>query len=393
MMYDFDAPIDRRGSYTLKWDEELEHYGEHILPFGTASMDFPCAKPILDAIKRVADNGQLGYPKIRDSYYTSIEEWLLRHGNWHICRDWLRQCVSIYPTCYIAIEMFTDPEDCIIIQPPVHSVFSRMIEANGRKVLYNPLVFDGNKYRMDLIGLNKIIAENPNAKMLWLCNPQNPIGKAWDYDELKELGEICVKNGIRILADEVYSGLTYPGKCYTPIASISKEISDVTLTALSASKTYNTTGSKHSFAVISNPEMRNNYDTWMTRMCLGYGKDTIGLAVTEAALRQCEDWREQLMVYISGTAKVIEDFLAQNIPDAKLVKADSTYFAWIDFGFLGFSRQESIDFFRKIAGVIVEPGEDFGPGGDGFIRMNIGCPRAMVIEGLRRIAAAIDLEK
>ncbi len=383
----FEQNLERDKINSLKWNYEIQRTGDpDLLCFGTADMDIRAPQPVLDAIVEVARIGHLGYPMIRPSYYDAIIHWQERLSGWKLQREWIDDNVGIYTSCYGIMNALTDPGDEIIIQSPVHYPFAAMIQANGRAVLLNPLVVEDGRYRMDL----KNLAQNltSRTRMLWLCNPHNPVGRAWDADELMELGEICLKNNILIMSDDVYCGLLYPGKKYTPMAALSPQLAQCTLTLWSTSKIYNTTGVRHSLVVCPNPDLMKKYRTMLQKQNLNYGKNIFGLAATEAAFKECDEWVKHLMVDVEEHHALAKAILEEGIPGASVGSMDATYVAWVDIRCLDIAAEDMGNFFEKEARVIVEPGHKFGKAGEGYFRMNLGTSRQRLTEGLHRIVTA-----
>ena len=384
----FHKEIDPSKVNRMKWEAEIERTGDRdLLCFGTADMDFPSAKPILDAIHKVADAGHLGYPFVQPGFYDAIINWQKRLGRWEIKPEWIATHVGVYPSSWAIIEALTEPGDEIIFQTPVHFCFDAVTRDNGRVPIYNPLVQRNGHFEMDYEHFEAAIT--PRTKIMWLCNPHNPVGRAWSREELEKLGEICLKNNIIIMSDDVYCGLLYPGKTYTPIASLSKELSMNTITCYSTSKIYNTTGVKQSFVVCENPELLEAYNLSLRKQNLNYGKNVFGLAVTEAAFNHCDDWVRELMDYVSENHNTTKKLLEDGIPGVVVGDAEATYFVWIDFRVLGLDRTAMENLFEKKARVIVEVGHKFGDVGEGFVRLNLACRREVLIEGMERIIKAV----
>ncbi len=383
----FEQALDRERISCLKWNHEIARTGDpDLLCFGTADMDIRAPEPVLAAICAVAEVGHLGYPMIRPSYYDAIIRWQKRLSGWEIQKEWIDDNVGIYTSCYGIIDALTEPGDEIIIQSPVHYPFAALTSINGRVPLVNPLVQRDGKYHMDLEGLASIIT--PRTRMLWLCNPHNPVGRAWTGDELRKLGEICLANDIVIMSDDVYCGLLYPGVQYTPIAALSDALAQITLTLWSTSKIYNTTGVRHSLVVCPNKDLLDKYRLTMQKQSLAYGKNIFGLAVTEAAFNECDEWVRRLMADVQEHHALAKTILEEGIPGVKVGDMEATYVAWVDARSLNLQPLDVIDFFEKKARVIVEPGHKFGDAGAGFFRMNLGTSQSRLMAGLERIVTA-----
>ena len=277
--------------------------------------------------------------------------------------------------------------DEIIIQTPVHFCFSSMIRDNHRTVVENPLKNVNGKYEIDFEHLESCFSKK--TKLLWICNPHNPVGRAWDREELLQIGELCLKHNVRILSDDVYCGLLYPGISYIPIASLSKEISDITITCYSTSKTYNTTGIKFSYVVIENLDLMVLYEGALRQLDLNYGINLMGLAVTEAAYNECDEWVRCLMEHVQNNEKVLKGFLEREIPEVSLIESEATYFAWLDCRKVTESSDKLADLLEQKAHIILESGEHLGTGGNGYIRINLACPRTTLMRGMERVKKMI----
>lgn len=386
----FDQEIDRSGMSTMKWEAEIERTGKKdLLCFGTADLDFLSPQPILDAIHQVANIGHLGYPYIKQSYYDAIINWSRRHGEWDIKKEWISNNVGIWPASWTIIDALTEPGDEIIFQVPVHFCFGAVTKESGRVAVLNPLIRKDGRFVMDFEGLEHCFTDK--TKLFWLCNPHNPVGRAWEREELERLSSICLRHGVKIISDDVYCGLLYPGIRYTPIATISKEVSMNTITCYSTSKTYNTTGDKHAFVVCENPEILEAYNNSLKKLNLNYGMNIFGLAITEAAYNCCDPWVTELMEYVRGNYMLIKNTIEKEMPLVRLAKAEATYFAWLDFGKLNLSRERLVDLIEREANISVEMGYKYGEAGEGFVRINMGCRRAVLQEGLNRIVNAYGM--
>ena len=294
---DFDSELDTEYLSRMKWEAEIEKKGDkNLLCFGTADMDYATAKPIREALNSVIKSSHFGYPYIKDSYYKSIIKWFDRKTGWRFNKDAIATNVGIYTSAWTVIDSISNPRDEIIFQPPVHFCFKELIENNGRKPIENPLVITDGEYTMNLDSLQEKVSER--TKAFWLCNPHNPVGRAWRKEELENIAEFCLKNDLKIMTDDVYCGLTYEEGSYIPIASLSKEISNITITLVSPSKTYNVTGIKHSYIICENQSMMQGYIESLKKLDLTYGMNIMGLAATEAAYNYCDLWTRNLMDYI-----------------------------------------------------------------------------------------------
>lgn len=387
MPYDFDTVLDRSQLSTMKWENEYERTGwSDLLCYGTADMDFRSAPPIVDALVRTAQNGHYGYPHRPAGYFDAIIGYYQRHFGWQIERSWINPSAGVYPSMAGIIEDLSSPGDEIIYQTPVHHVFKELIELNHRVPVANPLRNDDGQYTMDFDHLRSRIT--PKTKLLLLCSPHNPVGRNWTRSELATLIDICVAHNIIILADEVYCGLLFPGQRFTPIAAISPAAAQQTITFMSASKSFNLTGLKHSFTITKNPTHTAVCQNAARRVSLGYGVSQFGVVATEYAFRDCDDWSMALMTYIAANAQFVTQFCAAELPSVRVSVPEATFMLWLDFRALPLPHDSLHTFFEQQAHVLVVNGAALGPGGSGFIRLNIGAPRSVIAAGLERIAEA-----
>lgn len=369
----------------MKWDYEEERTGyDDLLSLGTADMDYRSPQPILDSIMEIARNGHLGYPYLSDAFYEAIQEHFMKQSSWKIDA---RKCVSanvgIYMAAWNVIDSLTAPGDKIVILTPVHFCFKQIISMNRRKVIECPLLLENNEYHIDFDGLRACLESG--VRMLWTCNPHNPVGRSWTADELGRLADLCVKNDVLIMSDDVYCDLLFPGVTYTPIASLSKEVSYRTVTLYSTSKSYNTTGLRFAYIVTENPQFFEQYQYSLAKCDLNYGVNLMGIAATIAAYTACKDWTEQLMERISSNHRMVREYFAAHIPNADVIRADSAYFAWIDMRRLNLESRQLAYQLEEEEHMIVENGELFGKGGKGFIRVNLGTSEENLKAGLKRL--------
>lgn len=371
----FSEDLHPEGLSRMKWEYEKERTGfDDIIALGTADMDFQSPEPILDAIRRVADRGHLGYPYTPDRYYRAIHDYLLRASGWDVdVRSCTLHNVGIYMSAYCFLDAMLEKGDEVVIFTPVHFWFRKMVEINGYKAICIPLVSEDGVFHMDKEAFEKSIT--PRTKMVWICNPHNPVGRAWSREELSGIADIALRHGLWILSDDVYCGLLNEGTRYTPIASLSKEVSDISFTMYSTSKSYNTTGLRYSFVITENPELLSRYRASMLKLDLTYGVNLIGIESTIAAYNECDQWLAELMRYIRGNYEYASSFIAANMPEIKAAKADSTYFMWLDIRAMGLDEDKVSEIFLNEGHIILENGKELGPGGEGHVRLNIATKR------------------
>ena len=389
MQYGFEEQLERSKLRTMKWEYEQERKkNQNLLCFGTAEMDFKAAPPILEAFQEVVERGHFGYPYKRESYYEAVIGWFQRHCGFEVKREWIANGVAIYPSFQALIEGLSQPGDEVVFQTPVHFIFQDIIRSLKRVPVENPLKIVQGRYEMDLDDLEKRITEK--TKLLILCNPHNPVGRAWTKNELGKLMDICIKNRVYVISDEVYFGLIYKGKTYTPLASVSKEASMNSVTCISPSKSYNLTGIKHSLVITENPDIMSRYKAELHKNNEFFGESIFGHAAVEAAFGKCDAWSEALMQYMEGNYRTVLEFVEKYMPEVHVFEPDATYFLWMDFHCLNLSEEEMTAFFEDEAEVEVSQGSTLGTDGSGYVRMNIATQRSLLLAGLERVKKAYD---
>lgn len=373
------------GLYRMKWEYEQEKNSyPDLLCFGTADMDYKSPEPLLTALHDVLNRGHLGYPMIPDRYYKAIHDWLKEKTGWDVdARCSVLQCAGIYMGASIVLSVLTKPQDMVTILTPVHFCYKEILKLNDRKVIECPLELAENGYRINYDRLEACLASG--SRLLWLCNPHNPIGHAWNREELEQIARLCLKYQVYILSDDVYCGLMFPGKSYIPIASLSREISRYTVTLYSTSKIYNTAGLRHACMLTENPEIHKQCLEYLTRLGMDYGQNIMGIEATIAALGACDTWLEYLMKQIAEAHGFLQTYVAENMPLCKVIPADSSYFAWIDLRALKVRPQMLSHLMEQEVHMTVENGYPLGKGGAGFIRFNLACSKEHLQEGAKRL--------
>lgn len=387
MRYDFDAVIDRRNTDSLKWDALGARFGNAgALPMWVADMDFPPPTAVREAICARATHGLYGYTLRPSGLNDAIVGWLGRRHDWEVKPEWLAYTPGVVPALALAVQAFSHPGDKVIVQPPVYHPFFAVIRDSGRQIVNNPLRFENGRYEMDFDGLERLF--DSRTKMLILCSPHNPVGRVWTRDELTRLAEACARHGVLVVSDEIHCDLALNGAKHVPLAAISEAIADSTVTCIAPSKTFNLAGLATSAVVIPNARLRRQFANAVEAVHVG-GNNAFGGLAWEVACREGEEWLDQLLEYLAGNLRFLTEFVAERIPDVKVVQPEGTYLVWLDCRGLGLPAPELKDFLTREAGVALNDGAMFGPGGEGFQRMNIACPRALLAEGLERIAAAV----
>ena len=386
--YDFDRVIDRHGTNALKLDALQARYGKaNLLPMWVADMDFATPPFITAALRARLEHPIFGYTQDPPGYYPSIVKWLHDVHQWRINPDWLCYIPGVVKGIGMALQVFTGKGDRVVIQPPVYHLFRMVIEANGRQAVNNPLTLVNGQYEMDFEQLEHTFSRQP-CSLFILCNPHNPGGTVWSRPTLVTLAALCAKYGVTVIADEIHADMTLYGHRHTPFATVSDEAAQHSITFGAPSKTFNMAGLVSSFAVTSNDTLRRRFYSWLKANELN--ESTIFAAIaTEAAYTHGHAWRLELLRYLEGNIDFAAQYLAAYIPAISPVKPQASFLLWLDCRALGLSQAALIDLFERKAGLALNEGAMFGPGGEGFMRMNIGTPRSIVAQALEQLAGAV----
>ena len=382
MRYDFDKICDRKNTCSLKWDCSASVYHtEGLLPMWIADMDFPAPHCVAEAIGKRNGHEIYGYPEsMPDSLKDAVAGWVLKRHGWKIEHRWLCYTPGVVSALSASVLAFTEPGDRIMIQPPVYPPFYNVIRGNGRIPVTNPLKTEAGRYVMDFDDMERKM--KTGVKMMILCSPHNPVGRVWTREEL------CVKNNVLLVSDEIHSDIVFNGHRHIPAASVSHEIEQKSVTCVAASKTFGVAGLTTSATIIPNPELSARFQNQLKCLGIEFG-NVFGIAAMEAAYRDGEEWLEQLLEYLSGNLRVLKDYFDTNIPQIKITEPEGTYLAWMDCRQLGMDSGELSAFMAEKAKVGLNDGATFGGEGEGFQRINIACPRAVIREGMRRIERAV----
>lgn len=387
MRYNFDEAPCRENTNCLKWDKREEVFGKtDVIPMWIADMDFTTPPFIIKALRERLDHEILGYSYRPDSYFEAFINWVSELHGWEISREWIEFSPGVVPALNLCTHAYTSPGDEIIIQPPVYPPFFGAVNDHGRKLVFNPLVDTEQGFRIDFEGLRKVIT--PKTRMLILSNPHNPVGRVWTLEELTELAEICHDRRIVILSDEIHSDLVLPGARHIPLASVSEKAASVTVTCMAPSKTFNLAGLSTSSMIIPDPGLMEKFRKTLVGLHLHLG-NIFGNVASEAAYTHGREWLEQLMNYIEGNVDLVINFCRERLPVIRPVRPEATYMIWLDCRAMERNSQELNRFFVEEAGVGMNEGSRFGPGGEGFMRMNLACPKATVVSALEQIENAI----
>ncbi|MFZ2340057.1 MAG: PatB family C-S lyase [Bacteroidales bacterium] len=388
MNWNFDEEIARERTNCVKFDLRKNVFGSaDVIPMWVADMDFRTPDFIIKALRERLSHEVMGYTFHPREYFTSIAEWLRSMHGWEVSEDWICFCPGIVPALNLCTLAYTRPGDSIIIQPPVYTPFFDAVENHGRNLILNQLVFSEGKWRMDLDSLRRIIT--PDTRMIIISNPHNPVGRSWDPEELRELADICVENHTLILSDEIHCDLVLPGYKHTPVANLSSPISSITVTCVAPSKTFNVAGLSTSSVVISNPVLRKYFKSKIDHLHIGNG-NIFGTVSSVAAYSEGREWLSRLLEYIDGNVSCVMDYCREFIPEIIPTRPEATYMIWLDCRKLGMTGKELNEFFVSKAGVGLNEGSAFGPGGEGFMRMNLGTTRKRIIKAMEQIRKAVE---
>ena len=382
MKYDFDTPVIRYGTDSIKWKVE-----EGELPMWVADMDFRTAPQIIEAIKKRADHGVFGYSDVEDEWYDAyINWWESRHGL-TMDRSWLMFVTGVIPAISSAVRRLTVPGEKVLIQTPVYNVFANIVVHNGRTLTESPLVYENGGYHMDLADLEAKAAD-PEVKAMILCNPHNPVGKIWDRQTLAEVGRICHENGVTVISDEIHCDITSPGFSYVPFASASDICRDNSICVMAPTKCFNLAGLHSACISVADKTLRAKIRKGIfTDDCSEPNSFSCTAAIT--AFNECGDWLDEMNAYVEQNRRRVSEFLAAELPQLYLVPGNATYLLWIDISGTGCKSLELARHIRKTTGLFITEGVHYGSCGDDFLRMNIACPASVLEDGLMRLKKGI----
>ncbi len=382
MKYDFDTPINRFGSGSLKWD-----ISDSELPMWVADMDFQTAPQIREAILKRAEHGIFGYSVIPEEWQKSYVNWWRTQHGFELHGEWLIFCTGVVPAISSAVRKLTTPAEKVLIQTPVYNIFFNSIINSGRQVLESPLIYKNGEYSMDLDDLDKKLSD-PQVSLMILCNPHNPVGKIWGRSELEAVGELCKKHGVTVISDEIHCDLTDIGESYTPFASVSEVCKEISITCIAPTKTFNLAGIQSAAVSVPNPLLRH-------KMWRALNTDEVAepgafaVPATIAAFDTGAEWLYRLREYIGENKAEVKKFLEERLPQIYLVPSKATYLLWLDCSKITDNASELTKIIREKTGLYLSSGEQYGNCGKAFIRMNIACPRSTLLDGLMRLDAGV----
>ena len=387
----FDQLQDRRGSGSMKWDSCHEKFGytgeTELLPMWIADMDFRSPAEVKEMMIRRAEFGSYGYNKKTDSFYQAMIDWVQRHYHWQIKKEWIVLSPGVIPGFHIAIQQLTEPGDGIIVQPPVYYPFMEGVTVNDRKLVYNPLIEKDGDWSIDFEDL-ETRAKDPANRMLIFCSPHNPVGRIWTAEELKKLVRICAENDVVLISDELHADLIRMDREFHAACEAVPDLKNHVITYYAPSKTFNLAGLQTAFAVIPDDGMRERYIHGLNANRIIH-VNWFGASALETAYTQCDGYVEALRSYLDKNMETMKEFLDTRLPQLKMEIPQATYMTWVDFRGTGMSTEEIETFIIEKAHIAVDMGSWFGPGGAGYLRFNLACPRELVLEALRRLEEAL----
>ncbi|WP_338778090.1 MalY/PatB family protein [Metabacillus sp. FJAT-52054] len=388
-MNKFDEIVERRQTNSVKWDLTNEIFGtSDVLPMWVADMDFKAPAEVLEALKKRIDHGIFGYSSIGESTKTAITEWAEKRNGWRFKKEAILFSPGVVTALSFAIQAYSEPGEKVLIQSPVYTPFFDMVKRNGREIVNSQLILEEGRYEIDFNDLAKKM-DDPEVKMMLLCNPHNPGGRSWNVDELKKIGELCAEHDVLMVSDEIHSDLMLFGNKHVPFASISKEFSDRSITCFAPSKTFNLAGLQASVMVIENDSLRRRMDETLHRQGF-FTLNALGSLGMEAAYSHGAAWLGELNAYIERNMEYAIDFLNNQVPGVTAIKPDASYLLWLDCRGLGLDDKEIKRRLLHKGKVALEEGTKYGPGGEGFARLNAGCSIETLKDGLSRVKTAFS---
>ena len=384
MKYDFDEIIPRRGTNSYKWDSAGD---ADILPMWVADMDFRTAPPVVEALRKRVEHGIFGYVRVPDAYYAAVTNWFARRHDWQIEKEWIIYTTGVVPALSAVIKALTVPGDKVMVQTPVYNCFFSSIRNNGCGMIANPLIYRNGTYQIDFADLEQKAAD-PNVKVLLLCNPHNPAGRVSTKQDLTRNGDICIRNNVWVVADEIHCELVFPGHTYIPFASISQEFLMHSVTCTSPSKAFNLAGLQIANIISADTDIRTKIDKAINvnEVC---DVNPFGVEALMAAYNDSKEWLEELKQYLFANYNYLRAYFAEYLPEFPVSMLEGTYLVWVDCSVLNQSSDEIVKTLLEKEKLWVNEGGLYGEAGEGFIRINIACPRQQLIEGLNRLRRAL----
>lgn len=392
MKYDFTTVLNRTDTGSVKWNKmkaERPNVGADIVPFSIADMEFKNPPEIIEGLKAYLDCSVLGYQTAEQAFYEAVNGWTKRRYGWETKPEWLYTTPGVVNAFFHGVRAFAKKGEGVIVMPPVYYPFYRAVRENGRRLISCPLIEEDGRYQIDYKRFEKLARESSN-KVLLFCNPHNPVGRVWSREELERLGEICLKHHIFIISDEIHCDLIMPGQKFTSFASISEELGNHCMTCISPSKTFNLAGLETSIVIIKNEDKFRRLKKKMRKMAQDGRVNALGYKACELAYTKCDEWLEELIQVVYENHLALKAFMNENCPRVKIGEMEGTYLQWMDFRDYGWSREQQECIMTKNAELFFDEGYLFGAEGSGFERMNLACPKSVMMDGLVRLKKVLD---
>lgn len=387
--FDFDRVIDRHHTNSVKFDAAAENgYPEDILPLWVADMDFQAPPCVLEALQKSLEHGIFGYSITGQGYYDAIRNWFQTRFGWEVDQSWLIQTPGVVFALAAAVRAVTEPGDAVLVQPPVYHPFSNVVIQNGRKLVENGLIYENGKYSIDFEDFERKIMDN-DVKLFILCSPHNPICRVWTVEELRRLGEICHKHNVTVISDEIHCDFAFPEHPHTPFIKACPEMRDKTILCTAPSKSFNLAGLQTSNIFIPGQALREAFSREMAVVSY-HGANCLGAVACQAAYEGGAQWLDECKAYMRGNLDYVRSFLAEHIPQIKLVEPEGTYFAWLDCSGLGLSKEALDELIVKKANLWLDTGAIFGECAAQFQRVVLACPRATVEKAMQQLKDAVE---
>ncbi len=390
--YDFDKIIERKGTGAVKTDALKKVYGkEDLIPLWVADMEFETPDFIVEALRERLEHPVFGYTVMPEGYWDTVKAWIEGHHGWEVQTDWMTFIPGIVKGIGMVINALLEKDDKVIIQPPVYHPFRLIPQKNGREVVFNPLkeLPDGS-YEMDFENLEAVC--DSQCKLLILSNPHNPAGIVWSRETLTRLADFCHSHGIIVISDEIHCDMALFGNRHVPFASVSEKAAQCSITFGAPSKTFNIAGIVSSYAIVPNEELRGKFFKWLEASEMSAAHIFAPIA-TMAAFKHGESWRQQMLRYLECNIRFIEEYCSHNIPQIRPLRPQASFLIWLDCRNLKLTHEELVDLFVNKAGLALNDGEMFNPGGEGFMRLNIGTSRDVLKEAMDRLSDVISTIK
>lgn len=383
--FDFDTIINRHHTGSAKWDSP---HDESVLPMWVADMDFRTAPPIIDALQRRVAHGIFGYASVPDAYFQAVIDWFTRRHGFTMQREWILYTSGVVPALSAILKAVTQPGDGVIVQTPAYNCFFSSVRNMQCQLVENPLINRDGFYEMDFDHLEKVAAQ-PHVTAMILCNPHNPVGRAWREQELRRVGEICFQHGVMVISDEIHCDLMFPGQTHQPFAALGEAFLRHSVTTHSPSKSFNIAGLQIANIIAADEHIRARVDRALNihEVC---DVNPLGVTALIAAYNDSEAWLDALTGYLYQNYELVRDFIATHLPQLQLNQQQATYLAWIDCRSLAMSSTQLTERLRREGKLMLNAGTVYGDAGEGYLRLNMACPREQLMDGLNRLRAVIS---